>query len=109
MAKLDDLIEQMRNNPNDVRFPDACKVADALFGKARQSGSHKIWKIPWAGDPRVNLQEGSGGKAKSYQVQQLLVAVDRRHAEVARAADVKIQQRETEGTAKRARKKGRRS
>jgi hypothetical protein len=32
--------------------------------------------MPWAGNPRVNLQEGNGGKAKAYQVQQLLAAID---------------------------------
>jgi hypothetical protein len=34
-------------------------------------------RMPWAGDPRVNMQESKGGKAKAYQVQQLLTAIDR--------------------------------
>jgi hypothetical protein len=33
--------------------------------------------MPWAGDPRINLQLGSGGKAKPYQVRQALQAIDR--------------------------------
>lgn len=37
--------------------------------------------MPWAGDPRVNMQEDKGGRAKAYQVQQLLTAIDRWHAE----------------------------
>lgn len=45
--------------------------------------------MPWAGDPRVNLQEGQGGKAKAYQVEQLLKAIDRLKAEQAAKKDVK--------------------
>jgi hypothetical protein len=33
--------------------------------------------MPWAGDPRVNLQVGEGGKAKAYQVRQALEAIDK--------------------------------
>jgi hypothetical protein len=29
------------------------------------------------GDPRVNIQRGKGGKAKIYQVKQVLAAIDR--------------------------------
>lgn len=29
------------------------------------------------GDPRVNIQEGKGGKAKDYQVRQVLRAIDK--------------------------------
>jgi hypothetical protein len=88
MAKLDDLIEQMRSNPQNVRYVDACTVARALFGEPRQHGSsHRVWKMPWAGDPRVNMQESKGGKAKAYQVQQLLTAVDRYRAEQARRTE----------------------
>jgi hypothetical protein len=32
-------------------------------------------KTPWPGDPRINLQEGGGGKAKPYQVQQVIQAL----------------------------------
>ena len=89
MAKLDDLIEQMRSNPQNVRYVDACTVATAFFGEPRQHGSsHRVWKMPWAGDPRVNMQESKGGKAKAYQVQQLLTAVDRYRAEQARRTEV---------------------
>ena len=51
------------------------------FGKARQSGSsHRIYKMPWKGDPRVNIQNDKG-KAKAYQVKQLLNAVERLEAD----------------------------
>ena len=88
MAKLDDLIVQMRDNPQSVRYADACTVANAFFGEPRQQGtSHRVWKMPWAGDPRVNMQQDKDGKAKAYQVQQLLKALDRRYAERAKKAE----------------------
>jgi hypothetical protein len=78
MAMVADILVEMRRNPSGVRFSDAVKVATHYFGEPRQKGtSHCVWKMPWAGDPRVNLQKGDGGKAKTYQVKQLLEAIDR--------------------------------
>lgn len=77
MATIADLVAQMRLNPKGVRFNELCKVCDHYFGKPRQSGSsHRIYKTPWQGDPRVNIQNDQG-KAKVYQVRQVLKAVDR--------------------------------
>ena len=39
------------------------------------SGSHHIFKTPWQGDPRINLQKGKDKNAKPYQVQQVLGAL----------------------------------
>ncbi|MFZ5761844.1 MAG: toxin HicA [Thermodesulfobacteriota bacterium] len=81
MPTLADLIETMRANPNGVRFNDLCKVCDHFFGTARQtSGSHRVYKTPWAGDPRVNIQN-SKGRAKAYQVKQVLRAIERLEVE----------------------------
>ncbi|MDY0270586.1 toxin HicA [Trichloromonas sp.] len=56
-----DLIARMRENPGGVRFTDLCKVCDYFFGQARQtSGSHRVYKTPWIGDPRVNIQNRKG-------------------------------------------------
>lgn len=67
----------MRLAPANVKFSDLCKVCEHFFGKARQEGtSHRIYKTPWLGDPRVNIQE-SNGKAKAYQVRQVLKAIDK--------------------------------
>ena len=77
MANLEDIIHGMKENPKGVRFSDLCKVCDKYFGKARQSGSsHRIYRTPWKGDPRVNIQN-SKGKAKAYQVKQILKALDK--------------------------------
>jgi len=52
-----------------------------FIGKPRQSGSsHKIYKTPWHGDPRVNIQNYKG-KAKAYQVKQVLKAIERLEVE----------------------------
>lgn len=67
----------MKKNPKGVRFSDLCKVCDHYFGEARQTGSsHRVYKTPWQGDPRVNIQDDKG-KAKAYQVRQVLSALER--------------------------------
>jgi hypothetical protein len=77
MARVDDIVAQMRRNPKGVRFSDACRVCDHYFGQSRQKGSsHRVYKTPWQGDPRVNIQNAKG-KAKAYQVKQVLKAIER--------------------------------
>jgi predicted RNA binding protein YcfA (HicA-like mRNA interferase family) len=81
MSRVDDLVARMRLNPQGVRFADLCKVCDSYFGEARQKGSsHRIYRTPWQGDPRVNIQEHEG-MAKAYQVRQVLRAIDRLEAQ----------------------------
>jgi hypothetical protein len=77
MPTIDNILAQMRQNARDVRFSDLCKVCDHFFGEPRQSGSsHRIYKTPWQGDPRINIQNQKG-KAKAYQVKQVLLAIER--------------------------------
>lgn len=74
---VDDIVAEMRQNPKGIRFKDLCKVCDALFGKPRQPGSsHRVYKTPWQGDPRINIQNDRG-MAKHYQVRQVLQAIER--------------------------------
>ena len=68
MASAEKIISKMREEPKNIRFADLKKVCEAYFGQPRQSGtSHLIYKTPWPGDPRVNIQNASG-LAKAYQV-----------------------------------------
>jgi hypothetical protein len=68
----------MKESPRSVRFKDLCLVCDHYFGSARQTrGSHKIYKTPWPGDPRINLQKAPDGMAKIYQISQVLAALER--------------------------------
>ena len=77
MKNIHEKLKQFKNNPKDVKFVELCKVCEFYFGKPRQSGSsHKIYKTPWHGDPRVNIQNYKG-KAKAYQVKQVLKAIER--------------------------------
>jgi len=77
MASIDILVAALRNSPKNVRFSDLCRVCDHYFGEPRQQGSsHRVYKTPWQGDPRVNIQNDRG-KAKAYQVRQVLAAIDR--------------------------------
>lgn len=71
------IIKDMRSNPKGIRFSDLKKVCERYFGQPRQcGGSHCIYKTPWQGDPRVNIQK-SKGKAKPYQVRQVLLAIEK--------------------------------
>lgn len=80
MAKIKDIVAKMRRNPKGIRFGDLRKVCDSYFGEPRQQGSsHCIYKIPWPGNPRVNIQNDKG-MAKAYQVRQVLKAIDQLEA-----------------------------
>ncbi len=71
------VLDAMRREPRNVRYTDLFKVCVEYFGEARQRGSsHAIFKTPWPGDPRVNIQNDKG-KAKAYQVRQALLAIDK--------------------------------
>lgn len=77
MASTDGILKRMRQNPKGISFKDLSKVCNQYFGEARQSGtSHRVYKTPWQGDPRVNIQSAKG-KAKPYQVRQVLQAIQR--------------------------------
>ena len=81
MKSIAEKLKQFKKNSNDVKFSELCKVCDFYFGAHRQSGSsHRVYKTPWSGDPRVNIQN-SKGKAKSYQVRQVLKAIERLEVE----------------------------
>ena len=77
MSTIDGIVDQMQRIPQGIRFADLCRVCDRFFGQSRHSGSsHRIYKTPWEGDPRVNIQNVKG-MAKAYQVRQVLKAIER--------------------------------
>jgi len=76
---IETILSDMRANPEGIKFNEARKVAEhffAEFGKPRIAGSHHVYKMPWPGDPRINIQK-DGPRAKRYQVIQMLEAVDK--------------------------------
>ncbi len=81
MKNIAQKLVHFTNNPKNVKFSELCNVCDFYFGEPRQSGSsHRVYKTPWKGDPRVNIQN-SKGKAKAYQIRQVLKAIERLEVE----------------------------
>ena len=77
MSTVAKLLDKARREPANIRFVDLLKICEEFFGAARQaSGSHVIFKTPWPGDPRINIQDDKG-RAKAYQVRQVLEAIDK--------------------------------
>jgi hypothetical protein len=77
MNSIKSILVRIRRNPENVRFRDLCKVCEFYFGSPRQRGSsHRIYRTPWPWDPRINIQNHKG-KAKNYQVKQVLMAIDK--------------------------------
>ena len=77
MVKFDEILFQMKRNPKGIRFIELCKVCNHFFGEPRKSSSsHRVYKTPWQGDPRINIQDHKG-KAKAYQVKQVILALEK--------------------------------
>jgi hypothetical protein len=73
---IDAALKELSGNEANIRFVRLVTIATMFFGSPRIKGSHYIFKMPWPGDPRINLQK-ERGKAKYYQVRQLISALER--------------------------------
>ena len=70
------LLQKVLASPVNVRFEEACALARAFgFHLSRVKGSHHIFVHPSVRE-LLNLQDVRG-KAKAYQVRQLLQLVER--------------------------------
>ena len=77
MQNTQAVLDSLRANPKGVRFADLARVCDRYFGEPRRKGtSHRVYRTPWLGDPRVNIQNAKG-MAKPYQVRQVIKAIER--------------------------------
>ncbi len=77
MDTISELVIKMRRSPKSIRFRELAVVCDYFFGRPRQQGtSHQVYRMPWLGNPRVNIQNDRG-MAKPYQVRQVLRAIAR--------------------------------
>jgi len=73
---------------NDWRLPNFKELADIVdlsfaypyFPNDHQKGSHQIWYSPKR--YRLSMQEGKGGKAKGYQVEQFLIRYEVENEEI---------------------------
>ncbi len=72
--------KDLLNNPKNVLFDDLIALCRKDFGEPRIRGSHYIFKTPWKGDPRINLQK-DGKMAKPYQVKDVKKAIAKKEAD----------------------------
>lgn len=80
-TNIEDTLVEMKRNPRGIRFDELCKICHYFFGEPRQTvSSHRVYKTPWQGDPRINIQNAKG-MAKPYQVRQVLRAIARLESE----------------------------
>jgi hypothetical protein len=80
MANCKKLLDKARNSPQNLRFEEVCKLAEC-FGWTRQKQggtSHAVFIHPSLGNTAGSLMnfQSKSGKAKAYQVRQLLDAID---------------------------------
>ena len=77
VTSVEKIVVEMKVNPKGIRFNELSKVYECFFGPPRHTAtSHCVFKTPWQGDPRVNIQNKKG-MAKPYQVKQVLLAIER--------------------------------
>lgn len=81
MSKCSKAEEKARSSSSNLAFSDLCRLAECYgFVFRRQVGSHRIYTHPLHPEARMNFQDDRG-KAKPYQVQQLLDWIDARAAD----------------------------
>src|SRR5205085_12220618 len=76
VSKCDKLLRQAQQSPSSLRFEGLCYLAQCYgFVPARQEGSHRVFKHPTF-KRIMDFQPDKSGKAKPYQVRQLLDAIE---------------------------------
>ncbi|MBU1041953.1 MAG: type II toxin-antitoxin system HicA family toxin [Proteobacteria bacterium] len=76
MSKREKLLEKARTGPASLSFDDLCALANQLgFVFLRSAGSHFIYRHPAHASSLMNFQNFKG-KAKKFQVEQLLEFYD---------------------------------
>ena len=83
MSTFEKLLQAIRRNPRGVRFDDLCRLVERLGFQLRARGgtSHRIYSRIGVTEV-INLQQGSSGTAKPYQVRQILALVEKYKLEV---------------------------
>ena len=76
MSKREKLLARIRNNPADVRFEDACRIAEFIgFARKGGAGSHRTYARP--GEPIMLNFQNRGGKIPPYQARQMIAMLDK--------------------------------
>lgn len=76
MSSWKKAVAQIKTASGPLPFMEVKLVCDHLFGLPRIHGSHFVYKTPWRGDPRINIQN-RGGYVAPYQVRQVAKAIAR--------------------------------
>ncbi len=75
MTRKDKLLEKIMNNQTNVHFEEICLLAEKFGFKLKASkGSHKTYSR--TGVVEILNFQNDGGKAKPYQVKQLLKIIE---------------------------------
>ena len=75
--EIETALNELASEKN-IKFSKLLRITEYFFGKPRNRGtSHYAFKVPWQGEPRINLQKDKGGKAKPYQVKQVKTALEK--------------------------------
>jgi len=75
VSKAEKLFAKVGNNPQDVRFNEICKLAEAFGFKYKGGkGSHVVYSKK--GIPDIVNFQNVNGMAKPYQVRQFLKIVE---------------------------------
>ncbi len=81
MSRREKLLAEIRNNPKDVRYEDALKIAEWLgFSGRGGKGGHEARSRP---GEAVGLNfQNRGGKIPAYQAKQLIAMIDKYEGEI---------------------------
>lgn len=75
MSKTGKLFDKVKNNPQDVRFDEICKLAEVFGFKYKGGkGSHKVYSRK--GITEILNFQNVRDKAKPYQVRQFLKIIE---------------------------------
>lgn len=78
MSKCDKLLTKAQQSPRNLRFEELCRLAECYgWELKRQRGSHVLYEnnLLDAQDGRLMNFQDNKGKAKDYQIVQLLNAI----------------------------------
>lgn len=76
MTKRDKRLRAIRNNPQDVRFDDACSAAETVgFRLKGGEGSHRVYARE--GEPMILNFQNRQGLIAEYQAKQLITMLDK--------------------------------
>lgn len=64
---IEEAIRELEAKESHIRFSRLLAICKHFFGTPRIVGSHHVFKTPWLGDPRINLQRDKTN-AKPYRL-----------------------------------------